>query len=202
MHSKEIDKARQFIYNVLAMIFLEDQVKDNQAQILESLKLLSENPFDTDFAESVNSIIKELESYEKDEFYVQYQQLFLVPFGNSVSLSASWHYDEREAGLMLLKVRDILGKTKIRKDEKAFTAPEDNFGFIFTLCAYLIEQQVEGEIKENLQKELFKEVINPFVEKFSFQLVSSGSDVYSHVGSLLNIFFNFERSYLEVEKVA
>lgn len=202
MHSKEIDKARQFIYNVLAMIFLEDQVKDNQAQILESLKLLSENPFDTDFAESVNSIIKELESYEKDEFYIQYQQLFLVPFGNSVSLSASWHYDEREAGLMLLKVRDILGKTKIRKDEKAFTAPEDNFGFIFTLCAYLIEQQVEGEIKENLQKELFKEVINPFVEKFSFQLVSSGSDVYSHVGSLLNIFFNFERSYLEVEKVA
>ncbi|RXJ76028.1 hypothetical protein CRV03_11120 [Arcobacter sp. F155] len=202
MHSKEIDKARQFIYNVLAMIFLEDQVKDNQAQILESLKLLSENPFDTDFAESVNSIIKELESYEKDEFYVQYQQLFLVPFGNSVSLSASWHYDEREAGLMLLKVRDILGKTKIRKDEKAFTAPEDNFGFIFTLCAYLIEQQVEGEIKENLQKELFKEVINPFVEKFSFQLVSSGSDVYSHVGSLLNIFFNFERSYLEIEKVA
>ncbi|WP_417333857.1 TorD/DmsD family molecular chaperone [Halarcobacter sp.] len=201
MHSKEIDKARQFIYNVLAMIFLEDQVKDNQAQILESLKLLSENPFDTDFAESVNSIIKELESYEKDEFYVQYQQLFLVPFGNSVSLSASWHYDEREAGLMLLKVRDILGKTKIRKDEKAFTAPEDNFGFIFTLCAYLIEQQVEGEIKENLQKELFKEVINPFVEKFSFQLVSSGSDVYSHVGSLLNIFFNFERSYLEIEKV-
>lgn len=202
MHSKEIDKARMFIYNVLAMLFLEDEVKSNQEQILESLKVLSENPFDSDFADSVNNIIAFIESYEKDEFYVQYQELFLVPFGTSVSLSASWHYDEREAGLMLVKVREILGKTKIRRDEKAFTAPEDNFGFIFTLCAYLIEQQVEGDIKENLQKELFKEVINPFVEKFSFQLVSSGSDVYSHVGSLLNIFFNFERSYLEIEKVA
>ena len=202
MHSKEIDKARVFIYNVFAMLFLEEEVKNNKDKTIEALKLLSQNPFDRDFNEEVQEIIKLLNSYEKDEFYVQYQELFLVPFGNSVSLSASWYHDEREAGLMLIKVRDILAKTKIRKDEKTFTAPEDNFGFIFTLCTYLLEQQVEGTIKENLQKELFKEVINPFVERFTYDLVSSGSEVYSHVGSLLNIFFNFERAYLELEKVA
>ncbi|MEJ2373807.1 MAG: molecular chaperone TorD family protein, partial [Sulfurimonas sp.] len=157
--------------------------------------------FDTDVTTSCNDVITLLKSYEKDELYVQYQELFLVPFGDSVSLSASWHHEEREAGLMLLKVREVLAKTKIRRDEDSFTAQEDNFGFIFTLCAYLIEQQVNGEIKENLQKELFKEVVNPFIDRFSFQLATSKSDVYSHIGAILSIFFNFERVYLEVSKV-
>ena len=134
-----------------------------------------------------------------DELYIQYQELFLVPFGTSVSLSASWQYEEREAGIMLLKVREVLAKTKIRRDENSFTAQEDNFGFIFTLCAYLIEQQINSEIKENLQKELFKEVINPFINKFPFQLVASNSEIYSLVGILLGIFFNFEKVYLELK---
>jgi TorA maturation chaperone TorD len=199
MHSKEIDAARLFIYNILSMLFVEEHVKNHKQELVENLKLLSSNAFDEEVAKLSNSLIELLNSYEKDELYIQYQELFLVPFGNSVSLSASWQYEEREAGIMLLKVREVLAKTKIRRDENTFTAQEDNFGFIFTLCAYLIEQQINSEIKENLQKELFKEVINPFINKFPFQLVASNSEIYSLVGTLLGIFFNFEKMYLELK---
>lgn len=201
MHNKDIDKARLFIYNILAQLFVEEHAKNNKEGIIEGLNALAQNSFDADVTASCNKAISLLETYENNELYKQYQELFLVPFGNSVSLSASWQDEEREAGTMLLKVKDVLAKTKIRRDESAFSAPEDNFGFIFTLCAYLIEQQVEGEIKENLQKELFKEVLNPIIDKFSFQLVASGTEVYSLIGSVLSIFFNFERAYLEISKV-
>lgn len=82
-----------------------------------------------------------------------------MPFGDFVSLSASWYHEEREGGYMQLKVRDILGKTKIRKDEKSFSAPEDHYGFIFTLSSYLIEQQIANEIKEDLQKSYLKKLL-------------------------------------------
>lgn len=201
MHNKDIDKARLFIYNILAQLFVEEHAKNNKEGIIEGLNALAQNSFDADVTASCNKAISLLETYENNELYKQYQELFLVPFGNSVSLSASWQDEEREAGTMLLKVKDVLAKTKIRRDESAFSAPEDNFGFIFTLCAYLIEQQVEGEIKEDLQKKLFKEVLNPIIDKFSFQLVASGTEVYSLIGSVLSIFFNFERAYLEISKV-
>ncbi|QKF81804.1 TorD/DmsD family molecular chaperone [Halarcobacter ebronensis] len=201
MHNKDIDKARLFIYNVLSLFFVEEHVKNHLNELIENLDILALNSFDEDFSKIIVEIEELLKNYEKNELYVQYQELFLVPFGNSVSLSASWHHEEREAGLMLIKVRDILAQTKIRRDESKFTAQEDNFGFIFTLCSYLIEQQINGELKTNLQKELFKEVINPFIDKLSFQLVASGSEVYTRVGTLLSIFFNFERVYLEVQRV-
>lgn len=200
MHNKEIDSARVFIYNILSLLFVEEHTKNNKEQLVDNLRVLSNNSFDEYVAKLTQSLSELLSSYKKDELYVQYQELFLVPFGNSVSLSASWHHEEREAGAMLLKVREVLAKTKIRKDEKKFTAQEDNFGFIFTLCSYLIENQINNQIKENLQKELFKEVINPLADKFAFQLVSSDSEVYSQVGTILSIFLNFERSYLGLTK--
>ena len=115
-------------------------------------------------------------------------------------MSASWYHEQREGGYMQIKVRDILAKTKIRKDENFFSAPEDHYGFIFTLSSYLIEQQINNEIKEDLQKELFKEVINPYCEELFYKLISSSSLVYSKVGLILGNICNLERAYLEVSK--
>jgi hypothetical protein len=87
-----------------------------------------------------------------------------------------------------------------RKDEKFFPAPEDHYGFIFTLSAYLIEQQINEEIKEDLQKELFKDVINLYCDELFYKLMSCSSAIYSQVGVILANICNFERSYLEVVK--
>ena len=200
MHNVEIDKARGFLYNILSLLFVEENVKNNTAKIIECLEILSNNAFDDEVAIASNDILEYLKQNGNEKLYVDYQDLFIVPFGEFIHLSASWYHEQREGGYMQIKVRDILAKTKIRKDENFFSAPEDHYGFIFTLSSYLIEQQINNEIKEDLQKELFKEVINPYCEELFYKLISSSSVVYSKVGLILGNICNLERAYLEVAK--
>ena len=98
---------------------------------------------------------------------------------------------------MQLKVKDILAKTKIRRDESSFSAQEDHFGFIFTLSSYLLEQQINEEIKDDLQKELFLEILSPYCDKLFYKLMASQSEIYSNVGLILESFYGFEKGYLE-----
>lgn len=200
MHNVEIDKARGFLYNILSLLFVEENVKNNTPKIIECLEILSNNAFDDEVATASNDILEYLKQNGSEKLYVDYQDLFIVPFGEFIHLSASWYHEQREGGYMQIKVRDILAKTKIRKDENFFSAPEDHYGFIFTLSSYLIEQQINNEIKEDLQKELFKEVINPYCEELFYKLISSSSVVYSKVGLIFGNICNLERAYLEVPK--
>jgi TorA maturation chaperone TorD len=200
MHNVEIDKARGFLYNILSLLFVEENVKNNTPKIIECLEILSNNAFDDEVAMASNDILEYLKQNGSEKLYVDYQDLFIVPFGEFIHLSASWYHEQREGGYMQIKVRDILAKTKIRKDENFFSAPEDHYGFIFTLSSYLIEQQINNEIKEDLQKELFKEVINPYCEELFYKLISSSSLVYSKVGLIFGNICNLERAYLEVSK--
>jgi len=200
MRSTEIDKARLFLYNILSLLFVEEYVKNNVDKVVQDLETLACNSFSEDVSKACLEILKYLKENGFDKLYLDYQDLFIVPFGEYIPLSASWYHEQREGGYMQIKVRDILAKTKIRKDEKSFSAPEDHYGFIFTLSSYLIEQQINNEIKEDLQKELFKEVINPYCEELFYKLISSSSLVYSKVGLIFGNICNLERAYLEVSK--
>lgn len=199
MRNIEIDKARLFLYNLLSLLFVEEYTKNSVEKIVENLEILSNNAFDEDVSKASKEILEYLKNNGIDKLYVDYQDLFIVPFGEYISLNASWYHEQREGGYMQLKVRDILAKTKIRKDE-IFSAPEDHYGFIFTLSAYLIEQQINEEIKEDLQKELFKDVINLYCEELFYKLIGCSSPIYSQVGVILANICNFERAYLEVAK--
>jgi TorA maturation chaperone TorD len=199
MRNIEIDKARLFLYNLLSMLFVEEYTKNSVEKIVENLEILSNNAFDEDVSKASKEILEYLKNNGTDKLYVDYQDLFIVPFGEYISLNASWYHEQREGGYMQLKVRDILAKTKIRKDE-IFSAPEDHYGFIFTLSAYLIEQQINEEIKEDLQKELFKDVINLYCDELFYKLIGCSSPIYSQVGVILANICNFERAYLEVAK--
>ena len=200
MHNIEIDKARVFLYNILSLLFVEEYVKNSGEKIVESLEILSNNAFDDDVSKACVDILEYIKINGIDKLYVDYQDLFIVPFDEYISLNASWYHEQREGGYMQLKVRDILAKTKIRKDEKFFPAPEDHYGFIFTLSAYLLEQQINEEIKEDLQKELFKDVINLYCDELFYKLMACSSPIYSQVGVILANICNFERSYLEIVK--
>ena len=200
MRNIEIDKARLFLYNLLSMLFVEEYTKNSVEKIVENLEILSNNAFDEDVSKASKEILEYLKNNGTDKLYVDYQDLFIVPFGEYISLNASWYHEQREGGYMQLKVRDILAKTKIRKDE-IFSAPEDHYGFIFTLSAYLIEQQINEEIKEDLQKELFKDVINLYCDELFYKLIGCSSPIYSQVGVILANICNFERAYLDISKI-
>lgn len=200
MHSMEIDKARAFIYNLLSLLFVEESVKNNSLEIKNSLQTLGQTSFDEAVSFACNEILKYLEKNGDDKLYLDYQNLFLIPFGEFIHLNCSWYHDQREGGFMQLKVKDILAKTKIRRDENSFKASEDHFGFIFTLSSYLLDQQLNENIKEDLQKELFEEVINLYCDEFFYKLMASSSKIYSNVGLILGNFCNFERAYLNIVK--
>lgn len=201
MRNKEIDRARLFIYNLLSLLFVENHAKNELPKIKEALELLAVNSFDDDVCDAAQSILLNLESSSDAELYIEYQELFLVPFDKFISLTASYYYEQREGGIMLLKVRDMLAKTKIRKDEATFTAPEDHFGFLFTFASYLIEQEMQGELDASLQKELFETVINPFCDEIAYKMMSSDTKIYSNIGAILGNFCNFERVYLDIAKI-
>ena len=198
MQNIQINQARLFVYNLLSLFFVEEYTKTKQEEILKNLEILSENSFSPVVEESAKNIVKIISQRGKEEIFRQYQDLFLIPFGEFIPLSISWYHEQREGGIMQLKVKDILGKTKIRRDENSFTAQEDNFGFTFTLSAYLLEKQLNNEIKEDLQKELFVEVLNPYLDKLFYKLISTKSDIYSNVGFILESFYGFEKGYLEL----
>ena len=200
MRNKEIDRARLFIYNLISLLFVESHVKSDMQQIKNSLELLSVNSFDDDVSDAAKEILQNLQNSSDEELYNEYQELFLVPFDKFISLSASYYYEQREGGAMLLKVRDLLAKTEIGKDEATFSAPEDHFGFIFTFSSYLIEQELERKLDATIQKELFEAVINPFCDEIAKRMISSNTKLYSHVGSIFGNFCNFERVYLDVAK--
>ena len=200
MRNQEIDKARLFIYNLLSLLFVEKHVQSQSQEIKKSLEILSQNSFDEEVNDAAKAIIQNLENSSTDEIYVEYQELFLVPFSKYISLSASYYHEKREGGMMVLKVRELLAKTKIRKDENFFTAPEDHFGFIFTFGAYLIEQELQGELDASLQKELFETLINPFCDEIAYKMMSSYTKIYSNVGAILGNFCDFERAYLDIAK--
>jgi len=199
MDNKSINNARAFIYNILALLFVEEHVKKDQEILLKNLEQLASNPFDDEVGDVTNKIISLLNTGEENELYTEYERLFLIPFGESVSLSASWYHEEREYGAMLLTVKSILAKTKIRKDENLFKAPEDNFGFLFSLSSYLVTEQNNGNIKDDLQKELFKRVINPYFQQLYTKLLASNTKIYSLVGVIMGDFLSMERAYLNIK---
>lgn len=202
MHNDiQIDNARVFLYNLLSLFFVESHVKNSSKEIIENLEILCENSFDDDVKNASLELVNYLKSNDISKIYGDYQEYFIVPFDEFISLSASWYHEQREGGYMQLKVRDILAKTKIRKDEDKFKAPEDHYGFIFTLSTYLIQQQISGEIKENLQRELFKDVINPYCDELFYKLMGCSSFIYSKVGIILANICNFERAYLDIQRV-
>lgn len=202
MRNKEIDQARVFIYNILSLLFVEEHAKNSANETVQQLKVLVENSFDEEVAKAAQNIVNYLQDQSSEKLYEHYQELFLVPFGKHISLSSSLYHEQREAGTMLVKVRDVLAKTKIRKDENTFKAPEDHYGFIFTLCTYLIEQSLLESTQEDLHKELFVSVINPYIEALIFSLNESDDLVYTNVGEILGTFIQFERAYLDINKAA
>jgi len=199
MDNKGINSARAFIYNILALLFVEEHVTKDQVALLENLEQLALNPFDDEVEEVTRKIISLIKLTSENDLYKEYEKLFMIPFGNGISLSASWYHEEREYGSMLLTVKSILAKTTIRKDENVFKAPEDHFGFLFSLSSYLVTEQNNGNIKEDLQKELFKRVINPHFQQLYTKLLASDTKIYSLVGVLMGDFLSMERAYLNIK---
>jgi hypothetical protein len=119
------------------------------------------------------------------------------PLRNSLS-----YYDEGyEVGHACAKVRKILARTDIRRDEAKFKENEDNVGFVFALMSEFIARESELELYGELEEQLFKEIINPNIDEFINDLFNhESSEVYKDVAVLLQGFIEFERVVLSAPR--
>jgi TorA maturation chaperone TorD len=197
MHKEQIKQARTFLYDLFAMLFIEKNVQNDTAAILQKIDIARKSPFDEGFETALDALSTRLHESSNEALYQSYHDLFLIPFNTHIPLSSSRYDEGREAGTMLVKVREILANTKIRRDETRFSAPEDHFGFIFALCSTLLEKSSENEGYEKLFLRLFDETVEPVIDDFVVALRQCGDANYQNVALALEAFINFERSYLK-----
>lgn len=102
----------------------------------------------------------------------------------------------------MLKIRQILAKTTIRKNEADFKENEDNIGFVFALMSDFIAKILENnESYKERENELFVQIINPFIDEFLDRLQSHESaNLYKNISVIVRNFMEFERVYFGVKK--
>ena len=98
-------------------------------------------------------------------------------------------------------MRKILARTDLRRDEAKFKESEDNVGFVLALMSEFIARESEQELYGELEEQLFKEVINPNIDEFIESLFNhESSKIYKDVAVLLQGFIEFERVVLSAPR--
>lgn len=190
-----INQARAAIYGLLGLLFVEGAAEEKKERVKEGLNALIASPFDDEAALAAQELLALLESVSPGE---EYADIFLSPFSKPTGITASFYYEQREAGRTLARAREIVQQTCLRRDETKFLAPEDHFGFLFALMEHLI---LRGE--NDLEKATFEELINPFVNPFISALLNHPKTAfYQSAAVLLERFTGFERFYLEIDAPA
>jgi TorA maturation chaperone TorD len=117
-----------------------------------------------------------------------------------VPVTASYYDEGRDDGQKRVQMSEFFYRSTFRRDTKTCNEPEDHVSLIFGLNCKLLEQAANGcEGSEALAKEIFVEIINPFIGAFEKALYKHESALfYKEVAVILNAFMAFERFLLHV----
>lgn len=183
--------ARAAIYTVLGALYRNEGVENDSEAILAVLRAVSESPF----AEGINEYTDRMTNAlveDKGAVAREAHVLFNLPFGDFINSSMSYYHDERELGMPTIMTKEIMCEAGYIKAD-FISVGEDEAGILFGLSARLLN---DGHA--DLQKKLFKEVIEPYIGGFvDAQFNSSRADFYQECASFLALFVAFEKSYFE-----
>lgn len=183
--------ARAAIYTVLGALYRNEGVENDSEAILAVLRAVSESPF----AEGINEYSDRMTNAlveDKGSVAREAHVLFNLPFGDFINSSMSYYHDERELGMPTIMTKEIMCEAGYIKAD-FISVGEDEAGILFGLSARLLN---DGHA--DLQKKLFKEVIEPYIGGFvDAQFNSSRADFYQECASFLALFVAFEKSYFE-----
>jgi len=194
---ENIDRARAFLYGVLSLFFtFTYEKKETIKEILRGLEIIISNPVNVQMQRAAKEVKRKIEeNYEA--LFDEYDQLFLTPDGDMIRTSASFFTEGIESGKKRLEMIEYIIKTPIRKS-KNYKEHEDDLGFVLSFMSKII---LEGEKYKSLQKDVFKNILNVFVDDlFDAILRGKNVDIYKDVVEMAAPFIEFERLYFDVEK--
>ena len=196
----EFAAGRGLYYSLFSRFFVFSQGADRFSGVNAMLGLASAHALNEESAAAIMRIQAKFDEKNSQNLADEFDEIFHAlpsPLRNSLS-----YYDEGyEVGHACAKVRKILARTDIRRDEAKFKENEDNVGFVFALMSEFIARESELELYGELEEQLFKEIINPNIDEFINDLFNhESSEVYKDVAVLLQGFIEFERVVLSAPR--
>ena len=196
----EFAAGRGLYYSLFSRFFVFSQDVDRFSGVNAMLGLASAHALNEESAAAIMRIQVKFDEENPQNLVDEFDEIFHAlpsPLRNSLS-----YYDEGyEVGHACAKVRKILARTDIRRDEAKFKENEDNVGFVFALMSEFIARESELELYGELEEQLFKEIINPNIDEFINDLFNhESSEVYKDVAVLLQGFIEFERVVLSAPR--
>ncbi len=202
MDEKTINKARALYYGLLSSLFAFVLEEDRFKNVEETIEILLQNPIDEDSKkalENMNSIIKvKGKKFLADE----YDNIFYDLNSDPVPTTASFYEEDRDDGKKRLLMVNYVLQSRYRRDTQKYTDLEDDMGFILSFMQKLIIDESNGDEKAGvLEREIFKVVLNNFVDEFIENVyMHEYSAFYQEVSLLFKIFIEFERIFLGINK--
>jgi len=167
MNKESVNVARSVYYGLMSKMFVFTTNKDRFDGVVEALDVLIANPLDENSCEALKEVKFFIETRGTEALSNEFDNIFNNPITQTLRDTASFYDEGVESGKKRVVVKNFLGKTKIRRNEKVFTDNEDSVGFLVTFMHELIELILSGHKEyEYLQHCLFKEVINEFFDEF------------------------------------
>ncbi|WP_103648873.1 TorD/DmsD family molecular chaperone [Campylobacter concisus] len=196
----EFAAGRGLYYSLFSRFFVFSQGADRFSGVNAMLGLASAHALNEESAAAIMRIQAKFDEKNSQNLADEFDEIFHAlpsPLRNSLS-----YYDEGyEVGHACAKVRKILARTDIRRDEAKFKENEDNVGFVFALMSEFIARESELELYGELEEQLFKEIINPNIDEFINDLFNhESSKIYKDVAVLLQGFIEFERVVLSAPR--
>ena len=196
----EFAAGRGLYYSLFSRFFVFSQGADRFSGVNAMLGLASAHALNEESAAAIMRIQAKIDEKNPQNLADEFDEIFHAlpsPLRNSLS-----YYDEGyEVGHACAKVRKILARTDIRRDEAKFKENEDNVGFVFALMSEFIARESELELYGELEEQLFKEIINPNIDEFINDLFNhESSEIYKDVAVLLQGFIEFERVVLSAPR--
>lgn len=196
----EFAAGRGLYYSLFSRFFVFSQDADRFKGVNAMLGLASAHALNEESAAAIMRIQARFDEKNPQNLADEFDEIFHAPpspLRNSLS-----YYDEGyEVGHACAKVRKILARTDLRRDETKFKENEDNVGFVFALMSEFIARESKLELYGELEEQLFKEIINPNIDEFIEGLFNhESSEIYKDVAVLLQGFVEFERVVLSAPR--
>ena len=196
----EFAAGRGLYYSLFSRFFVFSQEADRFSGVNAMLGLASAHALNEESAAAIMRMQAKFDEKNPQNLADEFDEIFHAPpspLRNSLS-----YYDEGyEVGHACAKVRKILARTDLRRDEAKFKENEDNVGFVFALMSEFIARESELELYGELEEQLFKEIINPNIDEFIESLFNhESSEIYKDVAVLMQGFIEFERVVLSAPR--
>ncbi|MBP6324805.1 MAG: molecular chaperone TorD family protein [Sulfurospirillum sp.] len=202
MNKEAINKARAVYYGLFASLLTFFDNPNDLKAIEKTIDLLAKNPLDEESSFALSNMQNLLITHGYAFLKEESDNVFFNPYSAYIPVTASFYLESRDDGQKRLEMVNYVLSSKFRRDTTKFKELEDHIGFIVLFLQKLIEEEIAGDTKSALlAREVFENILNPFVDMFIEALYAHESSIfYQECAVVMRSFIALERLYLQVQK--